>query len=99
MSDEATIEFEEWRDNLPHELHVIVINRACGDVGYERELRPEGGLTVDGDLEDEDFLIALHQRFLQMYVHEGLNELAVDGLIVPDSIDPESGEILYRVVA
>lgn len=92
-----TEQFEEWRDNLPHATQLIAVNRACGDVGYERELMENGGLRIDGDLDDQDFLDALHQRFLQMYVQEAFAELVEDGEIVASGIDPETGEIQYTL--
>lgn len=97
MSDWDQQEFENWIGSLAHEDHLIVVQRACIDLGWGHELMPEGGVGVDGELDSEEFRDAMHERYLQKYIGEAFEDLVEDGKIRPVRVDA-NGEILYAAV-
>lgn len=99
MPDSNQAEFEAWVDDLPNAIHLIIIQRACSDLGSPATLNANGSLGVDEDLfNSEELEQAMHKRYLQRYVDEILDELVADEKIKPDAVDPDSGEIIYALV-
>jgi hypothetical protein len=93
MPDEK-IMIDDWIDELTLEDHFIVYQRACIDLGWSMELKPEGGLIIDGDTDSDEFLEAVENRYKLMHATEILASLAAKGEIVADHVD-EDGNIFY----
>lgn len=98
MSDDLQIqeEFTDWMNGLSDAEHLIVIQRACIEAGYEHKLKPEGGLVIAGDTQDPDFLSAIHTQYKYKFVQEALDALTEKGLVKPDGVNGD-GEVVYRV--
>lgn len=98
MSDGfSTEDFNEWLDELPVERQLIAMQRGCIKVGFPHSLKEDGGILVDGPLDDPDFRTAVHEEFLRMYVAEAFEELLEEGKIKAAGVD-DNGEVCYVAV-
>lgn len=93
----STEDFNEWIGELPQERQLIAFQRGCVAFGYAHSLKEDGGILVDGDLDDPDFQKAIHQEFLRMYVAEAFEELLEEGKIKAAGVD-DNGEVCYVAV-
>jgi hypothetical protein len=95
MPRQWTDNFDQWIDNLPHESHRAAFDRACSDLGWERDLTG-AVFIVDGDLGSQEFADAIDARYKQMYLRDLKEILESHGRIRADHVDRD-GEIGYVI--
>lgn len=97
---EKKIMIDDWVDELPLEMHLIVFQRALNRLCIEYTLRPEGGISVHDEIDEGDEALneAMSEEYKRAYGHEILGILLEEGEIEVSGVAPD-GEIEYAAVS
>lgn len=94
------VNWDDEADALGAERHLLAFQRTCNKLGIEYSFTDEGVLQYEGDEEageSEEFIDAFQEELSSMIVNDAFAKLHAEGIIEPASVDPETGEVDYKL--